>query len=125
MSAGRIVRVGSPADVWGDPRTEMVARFLGHRNIVDVGPRGQSPYGVLQVPAGRALVRSDGFTAATDRTDVRAEVIECRFGGERYTLTAKTVPDRADLALGWPTPVARGTVLDLAVDRAAVAPLTS
>lgn len=35
MRAGRVVRDGAAAEVWGDPGTEFVARFLGHENIVD------------------------------------------------------------------------------------------
>ena len=45
MQAGRIDRIGTPADIWRDPRSEHVARFLGHSNIVTVGEEGTVPWG--------------------------------------------------------------------------------
>ena len=35
MREGAIVRVGSPSEIWLDPLTTFVARFLGHANVVD------------------------------------------------------------------------------------------
>jgi len=40
MQSGRIARIGTPADIWHDPRRAEVARFLGHANVVTVGERG-------------------------------------------------------------------------------------
>jgi len=34
MRAGRIVRDDAPSAIWRDPRTEFVARFLGHRDVI-------------------------------------------------------------------------------------------
>ena len=53
MQAGRIARVGPPADVWRDPRHRGGRPLLlGHRNIVDVGPRGRLARGHPCPPAG-------------------------------------------------------------------------
>lgn len=123
MASGRIQRVGPPAEVWNDPRTESVARFLGHRNIVDVDERGVTALGVLRTPAGRALVRADGFWATTGDPDVNVEVTGCRFAGERFAVEAVTLPGRSPLTLSWPTAVAAGTILALRVDPTAVASL--
>ncbi|MBX3286830.1 MAG: ABC transporter ATP-binding protein [Actinobacteria bacterium] len=35
MRAGRVERDGPAAEVWRDPRTEFVARFLGHDDVLD------------------------------------------------------------------------------------------
>ncbi|MCB0900443.1 MAG: ABC transporter ATP-binding protein, partial [Actinobacteria bacterium] len=35
MRDGRIERDGPVAEVWADPRTEFVARFLGHHNVLE------------------------------------------------------------------------------------------
>jgi thiamine transport system ATP-binding protein len=58
MDAGRIMRRGTPEEVWGDPRSELVARFLGHDAIVDVTvEEGRAAIGSVDVavplPEGR------------------------------------------------------------------------
>ncbi|PWB75158.1 MAG: spermidine/putrescine ABC transporter ATP-binding protein [Anaerolineales bacterium] len=35
LHAGKIIREGTPADVWADPRSAFVARFLGLGNVVE------------------------------------------------------------------------------------------
>ncbi|WP_419841915.1 ABC transporter ATP-binding protein [Candidatus Poriferisodalis sp.] len=35
MASGRLLRIGTPEQVWTDPRTAQVARFLGHTNVLD------------------------------------------------------------------------------------------
>lgn len=35
LDAGKVVRTDAPRDLWADPRTPFVARFLGMQNIVD------------------------------------------------------------------------------------------
>lgn len=35
MRSGRLLRVDTPERLWLDPRTEFVARFMGHRGIID------------------------------------------------------------------------------------------
>jgi ABC-type Fe3+/spermidine/putrescine transport system ATPase subunit len=50
MRAGQVVRTGTPEDVYAEPRTEFVARFLGFENVV----RGTlSEDGAAQTPVGR------------------------------------------------------------------------
>jgi ABC-type Fe3+/spermidine/putrescine transport system ATPase subunit len=34
MREGKVVRVGTPVDIWEDPRTPFVSSFIGHRNVV-------------------------------------------------------------------------------------------
>ena len=61
MLEGRVARIGAPAEVWRDPRRSDVARFLGHANVVEVGPDGTVPWGRLEAGPGRAVIRSDAF----------------------------------------------------------------
>ena len=58
MRSGLLVRVGTPADVWDDPRTVFVARFMGHRSIVDGGRIGAEP--------GPTLIHTDAITIGHD-----------------------------------------------------------
>jgi ABC-type Fe3+/spermidine/putrescine transport system ATPase subunit len=76
MRAGRFVRVGAPQDVYRDPRTEFVARFLGFENIVDGTSDGETvrtAVGAWCVPAPagpvRLLLRGDGVEVVPAATD--------------------------------------------------------
>lgn len=66
MLDGRLARIGPPAEVWRDPRRSAVARFLGHANVVEVGPGGAVPWGRLEAEPGRAVIRSDAFRRLSD-----------------------------------------------------------
>jgi thiamine transport system ATP-binding protein len=71
LNAGRLEAVGAPQQLWRDPPTEFVARFLGHPNIVEATvlaeARARTPWGVLPVPAGtppgrrRLLLRGEAL----------------------------------------------------------------
>lgn len=60
MNEGRIVRAGNPREVWDEPRTEFVARFLGMENIV---PAGQVDWAGAAAGA-LLLLRDEGATLA-------------------------------------------------------------
>ena len=66
MLDGRLALIGPPAEVWRDPRRSDVARFLGHANVVEVGPGGAVPWGRLEAEPGRAVIRSDAFRRLSD-----------------------------------------------------------
>ncbi|MFE6778012.1 ABC transporter ATP-binding protein [Streptomyces sp. NPDC057702] len=77
MQDGRIAQVGTPLEVWQQPASEFVARFLGFDNVVDATVRGASadtPWGMVPVPTGTAagpcqlLIRPTGvrLTGADD-----------------------------------------------------------
>ena len=61
MASGRLLRIGTPEEVWTDPRTAQVARFLGHTNVfeAEVPP-------LLAAAAGR----DQRFVLRSDRIDV-------------------------------------------------------
>jgi len=94
MASGRLLRIGTPEEVWTDPRTAQVARFLGHTNVFD-----------SEVPPAlaRAAERQSGFVLRADRIEVvdahstdptdddrtvqlQATVVRRRFRGDRYEL---------------------------------------
>ncbi len=79
MNAGCLVRVGTPTEIWNDPQTEFVARFVGHETIIDYqGARWAVPAAAVE------LVHAD-----EDQDDCcRATVIECRFEGDRCAIKA-------------------------------------
>ncbi|MEM7059320.1 MAG: ABC transporter ATP-binding protein [Pseudomonadota bacterium] len=53
MNAGKIEQAGPPRDVFNAPKTEFVARFIGNHNVLDL-------------PEGKASVRSDRIRLAAD-----------------------------------------------------------
>ncbi len=64
MNEGRIVRTGSPRELWDEPGTEFVARFLGMENIL---PAATVPGLVEESEAtrnGLVLVRAEGALLA-------------------------------------------------------------
>lgn len=68
MRRGRILRDGPAATVWSDPRTVFVARFLGHRNIVD--RTGLAALGLDDVLPGadRVTIREAAMSLADPTT---------------------------------------------------------
>lgn len=78
MHGGRLLRSGSPAEVWRDPQSELVARFVGHEAIIERdGQRfAVRPDAVALVPPGDRP--ADGSYAGT--------VTACAFQGDRYEL---------------------------------------
>ena len=134
MAAGRLLRIGTPEEVWTDPRTSQVARFLGHTNVFDaeVPP-------VLASAAGR----DHGFVLRADRIEVgaaddpatatgddrvvqlRAAVARRRFRGDRYELRLEADVGGATTRLDAITPAgpAVGTSVTLRIGPSAVIPL--
>ncbi len=128
MQSGRIARIGSPADIWHDPRSEAVARFLGHANVVTVEDDGTVPWGSLSAAAGPAVLRADAFTrldvpllGAGDT--VTGTVTDVRFRGDRCELTLRTVPGDFALLVRDPSAAAVGETLTYSIDATKLAPL--
>ena len=125
MQSGRIARIGSPAEIWHDPRHLEVARFLGHANVVEVGEGGSVPWGRLRVAPGQVVVRADAFRrmegplADVDDT-VTGTVSDARFRGYRFELTLRTDRGHFELLVRDTRPALVGDQLHYAIDRAAV-----
>lgn len=57
MHAGRVLRTGSPREVWDDPRDGWVARFLGLQNVFSRDSGG--PFGELAGSGQAVLIRPE------------------------------------------------------------------
>ena len=128
MQSGRIARIGTPADIWHDPRHAAVARFLGHANVVTVTEDGAVPWGRLSVPPGPVVVRSDAFRrtgeAPSGAVDfVTGTVTDARFRGDRFELRLCTYPGDFDLLVRDPHPAAATETLSYTIDPARIAVL--
>ena len=82
MRAGRIVREGTPDQVWADPQQEWVARFLGLTNVFDAS------HPLLAAPA-LGLLRGDVPGRDDARFLLRPELLSLR------PPDAATLPDAA------------------------------
>ena len=108
MSNGKLLRVGTPAEVWSDPRSETVARFVGHD--VTVERDGQ-----------RFAVRADAVSLAASG-EIAGVVTSCAFQGDRYELVVDVDGTPWRLFQDLPVPVA--TAVALAIDPTKLAPLS-
>jgi thiamine transport system ATP-binding protein len=109
MRAGRIEQVGGPEDVWRNPGTEFVARFLGY-NVTDQLGR-------------RVAVRPDGLRLDAGGV-ITGVVIRRTFRRDHFLVTVK-VADGAPLevAVRDETVPDLGDAVNIAVDASAVVAL--
>jgi iron(III) transport system ATP-binding protein len=81
MNAGHVEQLGTASDVYGEPATEYVARFLGIRNAIPLTsePHWAAPFGPLKgdlglfkkrLPDMRIYVRADDVNMAAAHTDL-------------------------------------------------------
>ncbi len=138
MADGRLLRVGTPEQVWTDPRTAQVARFLGHANVF-----GADSAALLRRVAGHEqgfVLRSDRIevdaaapsddnsdsSRAGDNSDdsparesgvvqLRAKVNRRRFRGDRYELRLEADVDGVSVSLESLTPHAPPVGADVTV----------
>jgi ABC-type Fe3+/spermidine/putrescine transport system ATPase subunit len=91
MSSGRVEQVGTPREVYGEPRTEFVARFMGSPNIVPVELVEAGRVHVLgrsyelqpaSIGATRAVIRPDALRITRGGTH-RGVVEDVTFLGGR------------------------------------------
>lgn len=123
MGGGRLVRVGTPAEVWADPRSVHAARCLGHENLVDLDGDGGCPLGRLGDGPGTVLIRGDrlivrpeppagGLVGEVRRTSIR--------GGRTFLdLDVAGVAIRA----WWDGPATIGDRVELVLADGAIVPL--
>ncbi|MFC4494094.1 ABC transporter ATP-binding protein [Streptomyces ovatisporus] len=104
MNEGRVAQSGTPLEVWQQPASEFVARFLGFDNVVDATVHGDTagtPWGKLPVPDGtpagacKLLVRPTGvrMTAVEDGLPCTVEARTFR-GGDAAAVTLLLQPRR-------------------------------
>lgn len=134
MDKGRILEVASPADLYTSPRTEAVARFVGHGRIVDcsIMERVDDTTARVAVFGVQTLVRHSGLPSvlpATGRLCLRAEnlaavesggfeahVVSSTFKGAHSLLVVepKAAPGLA-LSLHASMPATPGAIMRVAV----------
>lgn len=120
LRRGRVVREGSPEEVWSDPGSAFVARFLGPCAIV----KGRAENGVLRTALGdwpipasieasraRLLLRDSDLACGTGPGGIQAKALSCVFRGGHHGVrvrigeielearSARPVPAGAEVSL--------------------------
>ncbi len=122
MDAGRIVQVGTPAEVWRSPASAFVARFLGFV-VVEAEARGGvlvGGFGVLPAPGladGAVLVALRSDAVRLDRTSsLRGTVAATTFRGDRVVVRVRTTVGDLDVHAEPSRAPATGEAVGVAVD---------
>ncbi|MGW3515773.1 ABC transporter ATP-binding protein [Streptomyces hydrogenans] len=98
MRDGRIVRSGTPVEVWQRPGSEFVARFLGFENVVPAtvsGAVAETAWGRIPVPEGSAqgertlLVRPAGVRVGAAGGGLACRVESRTFRGHHVTVVLR------------------------------------
>ncbi|MTH76831.1 ABC transporter ATP-binding protein [Paracoccus aestuariivivens] len=84
MNNAVIEQAGPPREVWGKPRTEFVARFMGGHNVVTVD-------------GGRYAIRSDVIRIGAEGLPATTTGVE--YQGDRVAVTTRTAADEEIVAL--------------------------
>ncbi|MBC8363504.1 MAG: ABC transporter ATP-binding protein [Actinobacteria bacterium] len=109
MADGRIERIGTPSEVWADPRTVAVARSIGHRNLVELDAGGSCALGRLATGPGTVLVRGDRLTLLEGALPARVTGVAFRNGRTEATVAVGDV----EVHLFIDRPVDRGEAVGL------------
>ena len=116
MNAGVIEQIGIPQDVYQNPATTFVARFLGLNNVVlvlhQVDGTAHTALGEFRL-AGHAdavLLHPDGLEiSSADRPGaIRGQVEECVYQGDSYRIVLRA---DTDIRLTFKLPARTGAVL--------------
>lgn len=101
LDVGRLIQSGPPVEVWRNPVSEFVARFLGYENIADVQVANgvaTTPWGAVPTDlahgAARVAVRPEALSLDAEG-DLVGEVTDVRFVAGMYRVAARCL--RADL----------------------------
>lgn len=121
MRAGRIVRAGSPAELWTDPGSRFVARFMGRDNVLDhVDAARLAQQGLLASSSGGVAIPPEAIHISTD-VHGDATVRESVFVTGVYRVTVDVFG--VELLVQTAKPMAAGSTVRATVDRSEVVEL--
>jgi thiamine transport system ATP-binding protein len=134
MRTGSIEQVGAPEDVWRNPATEFVARFLGFANVVDAAVEAdgiRSAWGLIPNPAEprtgpgtagpvRLAARPDALRLDPNGP-VRGRVVATTFRRDHFLVQVDT--DLGVLEVAATTPPTTGANVGLTLDPTAAVTL--
>jgi thiamine transport system ATP-binding protein len=117
MRSGTVVRDGAAAEVWGDPGSAFVARFLGHANVLGVDDAM-----ALGLDAATPVVVAEA-ALRLGPDGIPAEVVDVRFRGATSRVVLAVAGLTLSLHSSDPPPI--GATVGLTIDPTHVHPLTA
>jgi thiamine transport system ATP-binding protein len=114
LRRGRIVRTGTPQEIWDDPRTTFVARFIGHANVLAGSALGVKEASILVPP---------GAIAIDDSGNLTVRVLGSIFTDGHHEVTA-VLPDGENLTFNSAKPLTVDRSVRLAVELSGIKELT-
>jgi len=125
---GRIVREGSPREVWSDPRSQFVARFLGMENVFPLD-EDHEVVEALQLRLGRpetatAIAIPPDAVSLDPSGPITGRVASVRFQAGSYRVTIN-LDDETHLVMEGRSAPPIGTMVTATVDETQVAILDS
>jgi ABC-type Fe3+/spermidine/putrescine transport system ATPase subunit len=108
------VRTGTPQQIWDDPRTAFVARFIGHANVLAGSTFGGKEASILVPPEAIAIDDSGNLTV---------RVLGSIFTDGHHEVTA-VLPDGENLTFNSAKPLTVDRSVRLAVELSGIKELT-
>ena len=124
MNNGRLEQIGTPQEIWSQPRTEFTARFLGFNNLIPPLRARQAGWPTPEGPAdGYVVYRPDGFGIDPDGP-FTGFVRSRTYRGDHFLVKLET-PDEVllEVVVRWQPVPEVGDLLRLGVERSAVFPV--
>jgi thiamine transport system ATP-binding protein len=103
MQDGKLLAIGDPEALWRSPGTEFVARFMGHRTIVD---------GTIVGRTGRVILFESAIRP-DPQGRIEGDVVACDFRDGRYRTVIRVGGEA--IGLWTDAPCAVGTTLRISV----------
>jgi ABC-type Fe3+/spermidine/putrescine transport system ATPase subunit len=105
MNGGRVEQVGSPHEVWNNPQSAFVARFIGSTNRVSGTVSEITQHGVtvrtnddLDIVVSKDQFRKDGAAAVGDRVDLYVKMSDVAISAEKSAAATNTWAGEITLA---------------------------
>ena len=105
LKDGSVVRDGSPEELWNDPRSPFVARFIGHSTVTESGALGLGG-GPVAIPLVAVTISDDA--------EIMGTVTSCVFDAGSYRV--RVAVDGSAVELRSTTPRSMGEDVGLVVD---------
>lgn len=121
MNSGRVEQIGSPQEIWSQPRNEFIARFLGFNNLVRPQVARRSGWPAPAGPVdGYVVYRADGF--GIDPDGPFSGVVRSRtYRGDHFLIKLQSADGISlEVVVRWQPVPAVDDELHLGIDASAV-----
>jgi thiamine transport system ATP-binding protein len=115
LDQGSVAAIGTPSELWMNPKTVRVATLIGHPNVMDTGLHGFDT--AVSIPTDAVRVDTNG--------DVKGVVEDSVFADGRFLVSVSIENVEAPIKFVSPVGIRIGEALTLSVDRSQVTALRS